>query len=69
VGITDRGVLPNHAWRHRLKTISRDLGADPVVIDAIQGHSSGSVSSRYGEVSLKAKAGFIERIPRFEIDG
>jgi integrase len=34
--VTDERVQPNHAWRHRLKTISRNLGFDPRVVDAIQ---------------------------------
>jgi hypothetical protein len=38
--VTDKRVRPNHAWRHRLKTIARDLGLDHRVIDCIQGHAA-----------------------------
>lgn len=53
--LTPEGVQPNHAWRHRFKTISRDLALDPRVVEAIQGHSGRTAADGYGEVSLKAK--------------
>jgi integrase len=69
-GVTDEAVQPNHAWRHRFKTVGRDIGADPVVVDAIQGHESGTVSSRYGDKTLsKAKVRVIDSIPRIVVDG
>jgi hypothetical protein len=60
-------VQPNHGWRHRLKTQGRDLGIDARVLDAIQGHAPRTAGEDYGDVSLKAKAAAIERLPRYSL--
>ena len=61
--VPDHNVQPNHAWRHRLKTISRDLGFDPRVVDAIQGHAARTAGEAYGDVSVIAMARVIDKIP------
>jgi integrase len=66
--VTDERVQPNHAWRHRLKTISRNLGFDPRVVDAIQGHASRTAGENYGDVSVVAMALVINAIPRIAMD-
>jgi hypothetical protein len=33
LGITDPAITPNYAWRHRFKTIGRQVGMDPAVMD------------------------------------
>ena len=65
--IKDPDVAPNHAWRHRFKTIARDVGIDPGVRDAIQGHASRTVAEDYGDVSITAKANAIDRVPRYDV--
>ena len=60
-------VDPSHGWRHRLKTVGRELAIDPRVIDAIQGHAARTAGENYGDVTLKAKHNAIERIPIFDI--
>ncbi|MCC0003824.1 MAG: tyrosine-type recombinase/integrase [Methylobacteriaceae bacterium] len=67
LGIVPEGVDPNHGWRHRLKTVGRDLGLDPNVMDAIQGHSPRTAGERYGDVSLKAKAFTLGQVPYIAI--
>lgn len=62
------GVQPSHAWRHRFKTLARDLGADSRVVDGIQGHASRSASDDYGDVSLIAKARVIDALPDYELE-
>jgi integrase len=65
--VTDPNVQPNHGWRHRLKTVARDHGFDPRVIDAIQGHAARTAGEEYGgKVSVVAMALVMERIPRIE---
>lgn len=64
---TDPRVAPNHGWRHRFKTVCRDIGIDPGVRDAIQGHAARNVSEEYGEVSIIAKGNAIDRLPRYEV--
>ncbi|MET3989486.1 integrase [Bradyrhizobium sp. S3.9.2] len=61
--VTDGRVQPNHAWRHRLKSISRDRGLDPRVVDAIQGHAPRTAGDDYGDVSVTAMARVINAIP------
>lgn len=64
-GVTDRRVQPNHAWRHRFKTVCRDVGIERGYMDAIQGHEDGTASSDYGEHTMKALGREIERLPRY----
>lgn len=54
LGLIPDGVQPNHAWRHRLKTIGREVGVDSRVLDAIQGHASRTAGDNYGDVTLNA---------------
>lgn len=61
------GLQPNHAWRHRLKTQARDIGADMRVVDAIQGHAGKTASDDYGYVSLVAKARVIDQLPHYDL--
>ncbi|MFO8127990.1 DUF6538 domain-containing protein [Yoonia sp.] len=61
------GVRPNYGWRHRFKSQTIELGISPRVYDAIQGHSAKSASDGYGDVSLKAKADAIGRLPAYEL--
>jgi integrase len=66
--IADKVVQPSHGWRHRLKTAGRDLGIDPVVLDAIQGHATRTAGEAYGDVTLKAKHQAIAKFPRFSVE-
>jgi hypothetical protein len=54
--VTDERAQPNHAWRHRFKSISRNAGFDPRVVDAIQGHAPRTSGGNYGDVSVEAMA-------------
>lgn len=67
VGITDKALKPNHAWRHLFKTLAGEAGIEEKVADAIQGHTSSSVSRRYGQVTLRNKADAIAAFPRFGV--
>ncbi|MET4635621.1 DUF6538 domain-containing protein [Kaistia defluvii] len=65
--VDDPRVQPNHGWRHRFKSVCRDMGVDPGVRDAIQGHAARTVADEYGEVSITAKAIAIDKLPRYVI--
>lgn len=65
--VADQAVQPNHGWRHRMKTVGRELGLDPRVLDAIQGHAARTAGEHYGDVTLKTKQVAIEKLPRYEI--
>ncbi|WP_209425061.1 integrase [Pararhodobacter sp. SW119] len=66
-GIAPKGIQPNHAWRHRLKTKAREIGISDRVVDAIQGHAGRTAGDGYGDVTLVAKAAAIDRLPDFEL--
>ncbi|PIO97055.1 tyrosine-type recombinase/integrase [Pleomorphomonas carboxyditropha] len=67
VGITDRRVQPNHAWRHRFKTLARDVDMNPEYRDAIQGHEDGRSATDYGENTVKALYREICKLPRYDL--
>jgi integrase len=67
VGITDPNVQPNHAWRHRFKTVARDTKMDIEIRDAIQGHEDGRAASDYGEVSVNAMSEAVRTLPRYNV--
>lgn len=64
VGITDRGISPNHAWRHWFKTKGRSAGIDDSYLDAICGHAPASEGKRYGKYEVKALLREIEKLPK-----
>lgn len=66
--VTDERVQPNHGWRHRLKTIARNLGLDHRIVDAIQGHAPRTAGEDYGDVTVMAMARVIAAIPRIAVD-
>jgi hypothetical protein len=53
--------------RHRLTTIADEVGISERVLDAICGRPPLTVGRRYGEVTLKAKADAIRKLPRYEV--
>ncbi|MHA6345770.1 tyrosine-type recombinase/integrase [Roseivivax sp. CAU 1761] len=63
------GVQPNHAWRHRFKTVAREVGISDRVADAICGHAGRTAGDNYGDVSIKARARAICQMPPDELDG
>jgi hypothetical protein len=67
VGITDKRVSPNHAWRHLFKSNMRRLRVDAHTYDAIQGHAPRSAGEGYGEVPLELKKAAVDKLPRFEV--
>jgi integrase len=67
IGITDRQLLPNHAWRHTFKLIADRVEISPKMSDFITGHTPASEGSKYGAPSLTDMAKAIEKFPRYEI--
>jgi integrase len=66
-GLTPKGLQPNHAWRHRLKTQCRELGLSDRVADAIQGHAGRTAGDNYGDVTLFTKAKAINQLPEYDL--
>lgn len=65
--VTDPNVQPNHGWRHRLKTVGLEVGMAPRVLDAMQGHSPNTAGDTYGDVTIKALALEVAKIPVYKI--
>jgi len=65
--VPDKGVDPNHGWRHRFKTVCRAVGIDAEVRDFIQGHAPRNVAERYGEMPIRAQAKAIAKLPRYKV--
>lgn len=68
VGIVDSRVKPNHAWRHRFKTVGRNADIEPVYLDAIQGHSGRTAGEDYGDFPAATLFREICKLPRIEVD-
>jgi integrase len=65
--VPDKNVAPSHGWRHRFKTIGIEAGIEHRILDAIQGHRPRNVAEGYGEVSIKAQAAAIAKLPRYKV--
>jgi integrase len=66
-GLVPDGVQPSHGWRHRFKTVARELGLSDRTIDAIQGHAGRTAGDNYGDVTLTAKARAIDAFPDYDL--
>lgn len=66
-GIKDPRVQPNHGWRHRFKTVGRDVDVDLAYLDAIQGHDDGRAATEYGETTMKALHREVQKFPRYDL--
>lgn len=69
LGVTDPGVMPNHGWRHRFKTLCRDVGIPADARDFIQGHVSRTEGEEYGSWTARALLREIEKLPRYRVAG
>jgi integrase len=63
--VSDKNVAPSHGWRHRFKTVGIEAGVEHRILDAIQGHTSRNVAEGYGEVTIKAQAAAIGKLPPY----
>ncbi|GAA3865291.1 DUF6538 domain-containing protein [Celeribacter arenosi] len=67
VGIDDKRIQPNHAWRHRFKTEGRNAGISTEYLGAIQGHVTANAAESYGEYSTEALYREICKLPRIAV--
>jgi integrase len=65
LGVSDRELSPNHAWRHTFKAVGFRSGISEKVLDAIVGHAPASVGRGYGEPTLADKAEELRKFPRY----
>jgi integrase len=67
VGVTDKAVQPNHAWRHTFKQIADRVNISEKLSDAITGHAPANVARSYGAPSVGDMAEALKKFPRYEI--
>jgi integrase len=65
IGVKDRGVSPNHAWRHTFKQTAERNGIGERMHDYITGHAPANVSRGYGPPTLGDMAEALKRFPRY----
>jgi integrase len=68
VGVDDRHVQPNHAWRHTFKQIADRAGITERTSDHITGHAHKSVGATYGAPTLEDMAQALKKFPRYAVE-
>lgn len=67
LGIDHPDVDPNHAWRHRFRTVARAVKIGDAMIDHLQGHAPGSVGEAYGDRWPIVLFEAVASLPRYEL--
>jgi integrase len=65
--VLPEGIQPNHAWRHRFKTLGMQSQFNPRVLDAIQGHAARTAGDDYGDVTIVTKKVAIDKLPAYDL--
>lgn len=65
--VTDPEVQPNHGWRHRFRTVARDVGISRDISFAITGHETKDEGDKYGTITNTAKAAAVAKYPRYAV--
>jgi integrase len=66
LGIDDKEIQPNHAWRHTFKRIAA-RNMEERVSDAITGHTPLTVGRGYGPPTVEDMAEALKHFPRYKI--
>jgi integrase len=67
LGVTDRELSPNHAWRHTFKQVADRHEITERMSDSITGHAPKSVGAGYGAATLEDKAEALKKFPRYTL--
>jgi integrase len=68
LGVTDKGISPNHSWRHTFKRRAARAGMEQRIRDAFCGHSDGRVGAIYETPTVEDLAEAIKVFPRYQIE-
>lgn len=68
LGVTDKSVNPNHAWRHTFKRRAAKAKIEERIRDALCGHTDPKVGRIYEIPDIEELAEAIKAFPRYEID-
>jgi integrase len=66
LGVSDKELSPNHAWRHTFKQIADRAGITERTSNYITGHSHKSIGAGYGAPTLGDMAEALKKFPRYE---
>jgi integrase len=66
LGVADRELKPNHAWRHTFKQIADSVGISERMSDYITGHAHRTIGAKYGAPTVEHMAAALEKFPRYE---
>ncbi len=67
LGVTDKEIRPNHAWRHTFKQVAARHGITDGMSDYITGHAPASVARGYGAPTLNDMSDALKKFPRYEL--
>jgi integrase len=67
LGVSDREVQPNHAWRDTFKQIAERSGISERVHDAITGHAPTTAGRTYGQATVEDMAAALGKFPRYQV--
>ena len=67
LGVTDKGIRPNHAWRHTFKQIAERSGISERISDTITGHAPTTAGRGYGRPTVEDMAEALKRFPRYKV--
>jgi integrase len=68
IGVKDKHVSPNHAWRHTFKQIADRAEISERMSDYITGHAHKSEGARYGAPTLSDMGKALKKFPRYSLD-
>ena len=66
LGVTDKGIRPNHAWRHTFKLIAQRCQISERISDYITGHAQATVGRGYGAPTVSDMAIELKKFPRYD---
>jgi integrase len=69
LGISDKELQPNHAWRHTFKQIADRAGITERMSDYITGHVQRHVGATYGAPTVADMSDALKKFPRYRLDG
>ena len=68
LGISDKELQPNHAWRHTFKQIADHVEISERMSNYITGHAQRNVGAKYGAPTLAQMAEAMKKFPRYVLE-
>jgi integrase len=69
IGVSDKELQPNHAWRHSFKQRADRAGISERMSDFITGHAARTVGASYGAATVEDMAAALKRFPQYKLKG